>query len=168
MINRKSVVIGFIISIVLALILGSFSAIGPLIAVLLGAIFATFLANRENQLKVVESALHGILVGIFTGVAQILIIYVRSGFSEKVAGILIIAALVLIGAYIIIGALGGIVGTLLQLKLGKSDYQTEDQYGELKDQHKSKDQTKSVKDDAKTDSVKDDAKTDSVKDNAEK
>jgi hypothetical protein len=123
MIDQKSVIIGLIVSIVLVVTLGLLSPIGQLIAVLLGAIVATFLANRKNQLKVVESALHGILVGIFTGVVQILIIYVRSGFSEKVAGILLIAALILIGAYIIIGALGGIVGTLLQLKLGKSNVQ---------------------------------------------
>jgi hypothetical protein len=52
---------------------------------------------------------------------------VRSGFSQKVAGILIIAALVLIGAYIIVGALGGIVGTLIQVKFGKSKVAIEDQ-----------------------------------------
>ena len=39
----------------------------------------------------VEAALHGILVGIFTGVVQILVVFVRSGFSETVASILIIA-----------------------------------------------------------------------------
>jgi len=146
MIDQKSVIIGLIVSIVLVVTLGLLSPIGQLIAVLLGAIVATFLANRKNQLKVVESALHGILVGIFTGVVQILIIYVRSGFSEKVAGILLIAALILIGAYIIIGALGGIVGTLLQLKLGKSNVNTEDQNGQLEDQHKSEDLNEKVED----------------------
>ena len=146
MIDQKSVIIGLIVSIVLVVTLGLLSPIGQLIAVLLGAIVATFLANRKNQLKVVESALHGIIVGIFTGVVQILIIYVRSGFSEKVAGILLIAALILIGAYIIIGALGGIVGTLLQLKLGKSNVNTEDQNGQLEDQHKSEDLNEKVED----------------------
>jgi hypothetical protein len=79
----------------------------------------------------VESALQGIIVGIFTGVVQILILYVKSGFAENIAGILMIGAGVIIGAYIIIGALGGLVGTLLNIKFGKSykrsDMELEDQ-----------------------------------------
>ena len=94
---------------------------GQFIAVLAGAMIAGYMANSKNQLKIVESALHGILVGIFTGVIQILVVYVRSGFSDTVASILIVAALVLIGAYIIVGALGGIVGTLIHVKYGKSN-----------------------------------------------
>ncbi len=121
MIDQKSVIIGFIVAIVLTLTLGYLISAGPFIGVLAGAIVAAYLATKKTQLKVVESALHGILVGIFTGVIQILIIYVRSGFSDRVAGILIIAALILIGAYIIVGALGGIVGTLIQVKYGKSN-----------------------------------------------
>ena len=96
-------------------------------AVLIGAIVASYLANKKTQLKIVESALHGILVGIFTGLVQILLIFVRTGFSQKVAGILMITALVLIGAYIIIGALGGILGALLGLKFGGSDEYLEDE-----------------------------------------
>jgi hypothetical protein len=121
MINQKSVVIGFIVSLVVVFSLGLINSAGQFIGVLAGAMVASYLANKTQQLKVVESALHGILVGIFTGVIQILIIYVRSGFSDRIAGILIIAALVLIGAYIIVGALGGIVGTLIHAKYGKSN-----------------------------------------------
>jgi hypothetical protein len=136
MIDQKSVIIGFIVSIVLVLVLGfalpniGLGLIVPLaqfFAVLVGALVAGYLATEKNQMKVVESALHGILVGVFTGVVQILIIFVKSGFSQKVAGILIIAALVLIGAYIIIGALGGIIGTLIQVKFGKSKVAIEEQ-----------------------------------------
>ena len=136
MIDQKSVIIGFIVSIVLVLVLGfvlpniGLGLIVPFaqfFAVLVGALVAGYLATEKNQMKVVESALHGILVGVFTGIVQILIIFVKSGFSQKVAGILIIAALVLIGAYIIIGALGGIIGTLIQVKFGKSKVAIEEQ-----------------------------------------
>ncbi len=120
MIDQKAVIIGFIVSVVLVLALGFFLPVGQFIAVLAGAMIAGYMANSKNQLKIVESALHGILVGIFTGVVQILVVYVRSGFSDTVASILIVAALVLIGAYIIVGALGGIVGTLIHVKYGKS------------------------------------------------
>jgi hypothetical protein len=121
MIDQKSVIIGLIISVIIVLGLGFFAAIVQFGAVLIGAIVASYLANKKTQLKIVESALHGILVGIFTGLVQILLIFVRTGFSQKVAGILMITALVLIGAYIIVGALGGILGALLSLKLGSSD-----------------------------------------------
>jgi hypothetical protein len=121
MIDQKAVIIGFIVSVVLVLALGFFLPVGQFIAVLAGAMIAGYMANSKNQLKIVESALHGILVGIFTGVVQILFVYVRSGFSDTIASILIVAALVLIGAYIIVGALGGIVGTLIHVKYGKSN-----------------------------------------------
>ena len=133
MIDQKSVIIGFIVSLVITLSLGYLIAAGPFIGVLAGAMVAAYLATKKNQLKVVESALHWILVGIFTGVIQILIIYYRSGFSDKVVEILIIAALILIGAYIIVGALGGIVGTLIQVKYGKSNRRSD---MELEDQPK--------------------------------
>jgi hypothetical protein len=126
MINQKSIIIGVVISVIIVLALGAVSAFVQFIAVIIGAIVASYLANRENQLKVIESALHGILVGIFTGLIQILLIFVRTGFSQKIAGILIITALVLIGAYIIVGALGGILGALLQLKFGSSEEYVEE------------------------------------------
>jgi hypothetical protein len=126
MINQKSIIIGVVISVIIVLALGAVSAFVQFIAVIIGAIVASYLANKNTQLKVIESALHGILVGIFTGLVQILLIFVRTGFSQKIAGILIITALVLIGAYIIVGALGGILGALLQLKLGSSEEQVEE------------------------------------------
>jgi len=131
MIDKKSVIIGLIISVVLVVSLGYVAVAGPFIGVLIGALIASYLANNKNRLKVVESALQGIIVGIFTGVVQILILYVKSGFAENIAGILMIGAGVIIGAYIIIGALGGLVGTLLNIKFGKSykrsDMELEDQ-----------------------------------------
>lgn len=131
MIDKKSIIIGLIISVVLVVSLGYVAVAGPFIGVLIGALIASYLANNKNRLKVVESALQGIIVGIFTGVVQILILYVKSGFAENIAGILMIGAGVIIGAYIIIGALGGLVGTLLNIKFGKSykrsDMELEDQ-----------------------------------------
>ena len=131
MIDKKSVIIGLIISVVLVVSLGYVAVAGPFIGVLVGSLIASYLANNKNRLKVVESALQGIIVGIFTGVVQILILYVKSGFAENIAGILMIGAGVIIGAYIIIGALGGLVGTLLNIKFGKSykrsDMELEDQ-----------------------------------------
>lgn len=129
MIDQKSVVIGLAVSIILVLALGAAvsSILGQFVAVLIGTIITGYLASRRNQLTVVETSLHGILVGIFTGIAQILIIYFRTGFSNKIVGVLITDGLVIIGAYIIIGALGGLVGMLLQLKSEKSSVQIEEQ-----------------------------------------
>ncbi len=132
MIDKKSVIVGLIVSVLVLIVSLYFVKVEvAFIGVLLGAIIASYLANKKNQLKVVESALHGILVGIFAGVVQILIIYTKNGFSENIAIILLIGAAVLIGAYIIVGALGGLVGTLLNVKFGrtnkKSNMELEDQ-----------------------------------------
>jgi hypothetical protein len=134
MIDKKSIIIGLIVSIVLVVSLGYVAVAGPFIGVLAGAMITSYLANKKNRLKVVESALNGILVGIFTGVFQILILYAKSGFAENIAGILLIGALVIIGAYIIIGALGGLVGTLVYVKFGRSYRNSDIELGELEDQ----------------------------------
>ena len=119
MISQKSVLIGTLVSLILlallSLVLG---LLGFYIAVFVGAVITTYLASGNEQLKVIESGLHGIIVGIFTGVIYILFVYAFSGFSKIVAGILIYAALVLIGGFIIIGALGGIIGLLISVKTG--------------------------------------------------
>lgn len=119
MINQKSVLIGTLISVVLLALLSIvLGLLGFYIAVFIGALATTYLASGKEQLKVVESGLHGIIVGIFTGVIYVLFVYAYSGFSKIVAGILIYAALVLIGGFIIIGALGGIIGLLISVKTG--------------------------------------------------
>ncbi len=137
MIDQKSVLIGFIISIILVFSLGyvalmiglgvNLSGYGLFISVLIGSMIAGYLASKNAQLKLVEASLHGILVGVFTGIAYILITYAISGFSESVASILIIFALVLIGAYIIIGALGGLVGMVIGIRFGRPKELGEDQ-----------------------------------------
>lgn len=119
MINQKSILIGTFVSIVLLALLSMvIGLLGFYIAVFIGALVTTYLASGNEQLKVVESGLHGIIVGIFTGVIYVLFVYAYSGFSKIVAGILIYAALVLIGGFIIIGALGGIIGLLISVKTG--------------------------------------------------
>jgi len=119
MINQKSILIGTLISIVLLALLSIvMGLLGFYIAVFIGAMATAYLASGKEQLKVVESGLHGIIVGIFTGVIYVLFVYAYSGFSKVVAGILIYAALVLIGGFIIIGALGGIIGLLISVKTG--------------------------------------------------
>jgi len=126
MINQKSVLIGTLISIVLLALLSTvIGLLGFYIAVFIGALVTAYWASGKEQLKVVESGLHGIIVGIFTGVIYVLFVYAYSGFSKIVAGILIYAALVLIGGFIIIGALGGIVGLLISVKTGHMGYEEE-------------------------------------------
>ena len=119
MINQKSILIGTLISAVLLVLLSAvIGLIGFYASVFIGALVTTYLASGKEQLKVIESGLHGIIVGIFTGVIYILFVYAYSGFSKVVAGILIYAALVLIGGFIIVGALGGIIGLLISVKTG--------------------------------------------------
>lgn len=128
MMDQKSIVIGLVVSILLVFALGATfsSVIGQFIAVFIGTVITGYLANSKNQLKVVETSLNGIIVGIFTGILQILIVYAISGFSNKIVGVLIEEALVIIGAYIIIGALGAIVGMLILLRSQRSEAEIEE------------------------------------------
>lgn len=133
MINQKSILIGTLVSIVLLALLSTvLGLLGFYIAVFIGALVAAYLATGKEQLKVVESGLHGIIVGIFTGLVYVLFVYAYSGFSKIVAGILIYAALVLIGGFIIVGALGGIIGLLISVKTGHMGLY-EEEIGEIEE-----------------------------------
>lgn len=113
MVNQKSVVIGFIVALALSLAVGMvIPAYAGYISVFIASILTGYLVNEDIK----DGAIHGILVGIFTAVAVILLVMLRSGSSEKIAGLLIVVAVGLIGSYILIGAVGGAIGSLIKSK----------------------------------------------------
>lgn len=61
-------------------------------------------------------AVHGALVGLFTGIIYVLLIYIISGFSEKIIGGLIIYSLGSIPVYILLGLGGGIIGSVIKAR----------------------------------------------------
>ena len=110
MINQKSIILGFLVAVVLYFAVGLIlPAYSVLIAVLLAALFTGYISTRDYM----EGAIHGSLVGIFTAVFLIIFILVRSGEAEKIAGLLIILAVLYIGMSVLIGALGGFLGALI-------------------------------------------------------
>ena len=117
MINQKSIILGFLVAVVLYFAVGFIlPAYSVLIAVLLAALFTGYIATRDYM----EGAIHGSLVGIFTAVFLIIFILVRSGEAEKIAGLLIILAVLYIGMSVLIGALGGFLGALINQYIDRS------------------------------------------------
>lgn len=136
MVNQKSILLGTLISIILYFIIGWVSAyllhIGiiskyaagfisyPIIAVLLGALITGYMATTDY----LEGAIHGSIVGIFTIVFWILFLMLESGASEKIAGLLIVLAVGFIGMSVLIGALGGFLGALINQYMGRTPFKS--------------------------------------------
>ncbi|HMK54029.1 MAG TPA: DUF5518 domain-containing protein [Methanobacteriaceae archaeon] len=111
MIDQKAVIIGVIVGIALILGLGyvipSFSGF---VALIVAGILVGYLANQDLK----NGAIHGALVGLFTAAVAMLILIVRTGASQKIAGLLLILALITIGSYIILGLVGGFIGSMIK------------------------------------------------------
>lgn len=113
MIDQKSILIGTVLAVVLVLALGMIiPLIGGVIALVLAGILVGYLAN--NNFKV--GAVNGAIMGLFTGIVYILVIYAVSGFSEKIIGGLIIFSLGSIPVYILLGLGGGIIGAVIKAR----------------------------------------------------
>ena len=54
------------------------------------------------------------MVGLFTGIIYVVLIYAFLGFSEKIIGGLIIYSLGSIPVYILLGLGGGIIGSVIK------------------------------------------------------
>ncbi|MEN6572739.1 DUF5518 domain-containing protein [Methanobacterium aggregans] len=117
MVNQKSIIIGFLVAVILYFVIGFIlPAYSLYAAVFLAALLTGYMATTDYM----KGAIHGSLVGIFTAVFLIIILMLRSGAAEKIAGLLIILAVGYIGMSILIGALGGFFGALIKLYMGES------------------------------------------------
>lgn len=132
MVNQKSIIIGILVAIALYLIIGApaylvqiglvpsyavkigmiISSCAPYLAVFIAALIVGYKVNQNFT----NGAIHGSLVGVFTAIVLILLIMFRVGSTEKIGGLLIIIAVGLIGMSVLIGALGGLLGSLIKSK----------------------------------------------------
>lgn len=115
MIDQKNIIIGTVLAVVLVGILGNLiPLVGGIIAMIAAGIVVGYLVNGNFKI----GAVNGALVGLFTGIAYILLIYaflVFTGkFSEKVVGGLIILSLGSIPVYTLLGLGGGIIGSVIK------------------------------------------------------
>ncbi len=133
MIDQKSILIGTVLAVVLVLVLGMIiPLIGGVIALVLAGILVGYLVNDSFK----AGAVNGALVGLFTGIIYILVIYAISGFSEKIIGGLIIFSLGSIPVYILLGLGGGIIGAVIKSRQSNGQFEEDiDEEIELEDQN---------------------------------
>jgi uncharacterized protein involved in cysteine biosynthesis len=113
MIDQKITLIGTVLAVVLVVVFGMFiPLIGGVIALIVAGVVVGYLANQNIK----TGAVHGALIGLFTGIIYVMIIYAISGFSEKIVGGLIIYSLGSIPVYILIGLGGGILGSVMKTR----------------------------------------------------
>jgi len=113
MIDQKVTLIGTALAVVLVVVFGMFiPLIGGVIALIVAGIVVGYMANQNIK----TGAVHGALIGLFTGIIYILVIYVISGFSQKIIGGLIIYSLGSIPVYILLGLGGGIIGSVMKTR----------------------------------------------------
>lgn len=112
-VDQRSILIGVVIAVVLyfliGLILPSYSLY---IAVFVAALITGYKVNQDY----VTGSIHGSLVGLSTAVISILIIMIKVGFTKQIAGLIVILAVGYMGMSILIGALGGFVGSIVQMR----------------------------------------------------
>lgn len=111
MIDQKNIVVGTVLAVILVVILGNLiPLVGGVIALITSGIVVGYLVN--NNVKI--GAVNGAMVGLFTGIIYVVLIYAFLGFSEKIIGGLIIYSLGSIPVYILLGLGGGIIGSVIK------------------------------------------------------
>ena len=114
-IDQKSIIIGFAIALVI-LLLAYFGFAVPFIGIYIAPLIAGavtgYLVNRSNKMGM----MHGTIVGAFSGIATVALIYLRIAGNVKLMGALLILAPWYLGSFIILGLLGGALGSWIKEK----------------------------------------------------
>lgn len=112
-IQQKNIIIGFIVALILLIVLGRFiTTAGGFLALITAGILTGYLVN--NGIK--TGAVHGALIGVFSAIAFIfLLLLIYSGNNEVLGG-LILLSVGIIASYIILGIIGGVVGSYIKKK----------------------------------------------------
>lgn len=111
MVNWKALILGFILTVIFALILNHFMGeYGSYISILAACAIIGYIVN-ENY---VNGAIHGALIGVIGSLLGIIILFAVAGFLVIKAAILVI--LMKIAIDIILGAVGGVSGSILNGK----------------------------------------------------
>jgi hypothetical protein len=113
MIDQKNIIIGTAAALVLLFVLGIIiPTIGGFLALIIAGILVGYLVNSDLK----NGAMNGAIVGLFTGIIIIILVFFRAGGSHSILGGVIILTLGLIGAYVILGLVGGLIGGIIKSK----------------------------------------------------
>ena len=112
-VDQRTILIGVVIAVVLYFLIGLIlPAYSLYIAVFVAALITGYKVNQDY----VTGSIHGSLVGLSTAVISILIIMIKVGFTKQIAGLIVILAVGYMGMSILLGALGGFVGSIVQMR----------------------------------------------------
>ncbi|MBI5680956.1 MAG: DUF5518 domain-containing protein [Methanobacterium sp.] len=107
MIKWKAVILGFILTVIFALILNHFMGeYGSYISILAASAIVGYMVNQNY----VNGAIHGVMIGVLGGIVGIIILLLVGGYLIIKAEILII--LMKIAIDIVLGAIGGVFGSI--------------------------------------------------------
>jgi hypothetical protein len=112
-IDQKNIIIGFIVAFVLVLTLG---LVIPVVGIYLALIIAGILTGYMVNDSITAGMMHGAIIGVLSGIATIAVLFLRTGGNSSIAGVIIILALWYIGTFIIMGVVGGALGSLIKQK----------------------------------------------------
>ena len=114
MINWKAVFTGLILTIIFALVLNQYiGELGSYMGIIIAGLIIGYLVNGN----LTNGAIHGALIGIIGGILAILILIIVGGLL--ILKVEIFALLVRIVADIVLGAVGGALGTLIAGRMRK-------------------------------------------------
>jgi predicted membrane-bound spermidine synthase len=115
-IDQKNIGIGFIAAFIILMLayFGYFIPyFGIYLAPLIGGMLTGYLVN--NTIK--SGMMHGTVVGTFIGIASIALLYLRFAGNPKLAGTLLIFGLWYIGTFILLGLVGGALGSIIKQRI---------------------------------------------------
>ncbi|MGO9387370.1 MAG: DUF5518 domain-containing protein [Methanobacterium sp.] len=115
-IDQKSISIGFVVAFIILILayLGFFVPyFGIYLVPIIGGIVTGYLVNSNIK----SGMMHGTVVGIFIGIASIALLYLRFNANPKLAGTLLIFGLWYLGTFIILGLLGGALGSIIKQRI---------------------------------------------------
>lgn len=109
MFNWKAVIIGFILAVIFTFILnGIIGTVGSYFGVLIASITIGYIVNNDF----INGAIHGSLIGVMGGIIAILILIIVGAwpYLSGTFGIYVIASIFI---DILVGAIGGAIGSIL-------------------------------------------------------
>jgi hypothetical protein len=112
-IDQKNIVIGFVAAFII-LLFAYFGYFIPFIGIYSAPIIAGIITGYLVNNNIKTGMMNGTVVGAFSGIWIIALLYLRIAGNSKLAGILLILGPWYLGTFIILGLVGGALGSIIK------------------------------------------------------